>query len=418
MKLNKTQCTIFVSLIIILIGQLSNIVGGNAVLIFSIIITGIYSLICPKDQLLNLTLLLIASNRVLTIGGISAPTVVMMMGVFRLLLNNNLKLRKSMVVAIIILYAFSFITYLNGYSQLLQTTKILIVILFIRNYMGCFSINDMYSNCLEMCTIGCIITCILSILINPSTFYGNTRFSLTDGGGENVLGILCSMNAINLIICILNSKKINKIKYYIYTIFLIIICFITGSRSAIAILGISVFLLIIITSFNLRIKTLVKLLICLLLLIVFFLLLYINNDVFSTFIDSLIYRSQKLANVDISNGRFELWIQYINIFKNNIRFVLFGGLNYYSYGIELVAHNMIIEQIAAYGILGSIVLIYLYLDTFREMKLKFKGNSKMNYIQIIPLTVFIMISMVSHSLLGVPQTMILYICSLCILSRY
>ena len=147
-------------------------------------------------------------------------------------------------------------------------------------------------------------------------------------------------------------------------------------------------------------------------MIIIFIIIYIvskGNNLISIYIDRLIYRMQRLEDNDISNGRFELWDLYLNIFRENSSILWLGGMDYTKFGIEMVAHNMIIEQLAAYGIIGSFILFILYLNIFLNIKIKSNSTIRIVSAGVIPLLSFLIISMFSHTLLGVPQTIMLYI---------
>ena len=137
-----------------------------------------------------------------------------------------------------------------------------------------------------------------------------------------------------------------------------------------------------------------------------------NSNFISDYWDSIMYRITKLQAVDVSNGRYELWKEYLDLFHQQPKYLWLGGLAVGTNGIELVAHNMIIEQIAAYGIIGSVILIFLYITVLRRLVAESLSRVRWNTFRVAPLIALLCVSMVSHTLLGVPQTTMLLICFL------
>lgn len=122
------------------------------------------------------------------------------------------------------------------------------------------------------------------------------------------------------------------------------------------------------------------------------------------------YRITKLQNMDVSNGRFDLWEQYITIFNEHPVYFWLGGLGMGEFGLQYVAHNMIIEQIASYGVVGSVFIFAMYASAVFAIKMFSNCDLKILSFSIVPLAVFLGSSMVSHTILGIPQTTMLFLC--------
>lgn len=405
----KNIFKIFTAVLVILIGIIAEKTGSNHYLIIALAVVIIYSVLCNSSQLFEFALLLVASNRILTIGFISLPAVVMIIGCIRLVINGKIKMKNSFVIGSIFLILESFVTCINGSSQIFSTLKIIIVLYFIQSYTDITDIKKTYVQLVDACATGCIITSVLTVFLNYSSLYNNYRFSLTQSGGENVLGILCSIMILNLLYIILYKTTKNRTRYIIYVGLLGVISLLTGSRSALLSLLIGVFGIFIISCLRQNMKQVAVMIVFGFIIFMIACFLFKGDNLITIYVDRFIYRMQKLGNADISNGRFALWKIYFNVFCEYPAIFLFGGMDYIKFGIEMVAHNMIIEQVAAYGIIGSSILIMLYLNVYRNIKDKSCSRVIPFSIGGIPLVSFFIVSMFSHTLIGIPQTIMLYI---------
>lgn len=401
---------------IILIGEFAEHGRTGILLSIAFLLTAVYSYLCEESQLFYFMLLLVAPNRILTLGPISAPSIVMLVGVFRMVLQKRFRIKPRFLFLSFLLLSVSLLTYINGASQLFSSAKIIIVLCFIYMYTETKHISQTYIELTEACATGCILTSLLTIAINPSSLYDSFRFSLTGSGGENVLGILCAIMALNLIYIVLYSD-VNRLKYITYVGVLVIVGLLTGSRSALICLLIGFIGIFFISLFKRSFKQAFVLLLITFAIVIIGYYSMQGDNIISIYIERFIYRSQKRANNDISNGRYELWAQYIDVFKNNSRILFFGGMDIKKYGINIVAHNMIIEQLACYGIIGSIILVSLYLGVLSGIKELGGAKYRLVSSATVPMIALLIVSFFSHTLLGIPQTMMLLICALGIMEE-
>lgn len=65
-------------------------------------------------------------------------------------------------------------------------------------------------------------------------------------------------------------------------------------------------------------------------------------------------------NGDISNARFGIWSYYINEIVQNKSILLFGKGTIMSSDLNLVAHNLWLEQLYFIGIVGNIIVITMF----------------------------------------------------------
>lgn len=408
-KKNININTLIIASMVVVIGIIAEKSESVFFLGTALLLSTVYACFCNKNYLLIFTLLLIAPNRILTIGPISAPTLVMAVGAVRAAISGKIRLRRTFIISSILLMFVSIFTYTNGNPQVLPSVKIIVVLFFIYSYTETEDMRMTYATLVDACATGCVISFLFTLLLNPASLYGGLRFSMTGGGGENVLGILCAVMILNLLCIILYGKKKKRIKNIAYIVILGVAALMTGSRSALLALLIGIIGIVVVAFCRLHIKQVSLILffaICAALVVWFSMQ---SDNVISGYIDDFIYRAQKLARTDISNGRYELWAAYYDVFRTTPAILWLGGMNISDFGIDFVAHNMIMEQIAAHGIIGSIIIFVMYANVYYGIMLSSRTRIKLFSVKSIPLVTLILISMVSHTLLGVPQTMMLFL---------
>ncbi len=406
---NKKIILICIATIVILIGQLAEIRNSSLLLFFALSLAAIYGMFCDISLLVGLVLMFIAPNRLLTFGPISAPAIVMLVGVIRLSWNGKLHVRLNAIIWSVLMIILSIMTCFNGRSQIIGTFKIFVVLYFIKIYFANDRIDKHYIELVESCSLGCIISSLLTLALNPSALYENVRFSLTGTGGENVHGILCAVMFLNNLNIILYKDDRRRGIHIIGSVGLALICLLTGSRSGVICVAAGLFGFFIFSCLRLRLKQAFILLLFSGVAAIIAYSLMQGNNIIADYVQRFIYRTQKLSSGDISNGRFDIWKMYISALKANPLVLLFGGMDSTSYGIYTVAHNMIIEQIAGYGIIGSLIITLLYIETYRDLAYASKSIIRFSSTGIIPIIAFLIISMFSHTLIGISQTMMLFI---------
>ena len=405
--LKKNIPLFLVSVFLICLGFISNDLNNSYLIIVSFLLATIVSFFLSSEDRFYLLCILLVSNRVLTLNSISILSLIIVIDCFVRLLKNKLNVTKNfMLLSIILIIIVMFSSNFNV-GALLSILKIFLMLIFFYNVFLDYDVKKIYKNSVDFISIGTIFAFLISFLINKDLFINSTRFSLTGGGGENILGIICAIITIHNV-SIIVSSKISFIKV-IEVISLSFIGVVTGSRSFLLALFIGIVIISIAELRKKSLKAQIKYYVFIIILIIVFLIVVKNFSVLNNFYNSLIHRINKLNSNDISNGRFELWYNYINVFKNDYKILLFGSVDYSKFGITMVAHNMILEQIASYGIVGCIILFLQYFNVFSSIikakKIKF---SPLNA-SVAPLTAFIIISMASHSLLGIPQTLLLFL---------
>ena len=112
-------------------------------------------------------------------------------------------------------------------------------------------------------------------------------------------------------------------------------------------------------------------------------------------------------NDDVSNGRFDIWNQYINTFNNNPILWFIGIGDFKKHGIEMMAHNFLIEDIANYGIVGCTLLYSCCILTYRKLKRRF--SSKNSYYLLLPFFIPIIGGITLHGMTNIINISMLFI---------
>jgi len=133
-------------------------------------------------------------------------------------------------------------------------------------------------------------------------------------------------------------------------------------------------------------------------------------------IDVLIMRNENLERSgNISNDRFELWSMYISVFNSDPKLWFIGLGDYTVYNLPKQAHNFLLEDIAAYGLIGVTIL---YLSYRKIYLLQYNMAKQFNKIRpklftMLPFFVPIIGGLTLHGLTNIMNTTMLYLGVLC-----
>ena len=403
------------SIIIIMIGQISYMKSSNILVIVALVLSAFFSSIISTEDLLPLMLCVLPANRLLTYGPISAPTIIMLVALFRNI-RSLLYISKQFFAFSSLLIGYSILTVFNEENVFFDSIKVIVMLLFIYKYVDLNDIKVSHFKYTVFCAIGCLLSSMIVLVVNPSSIFESSRFTFSKNG-ENVLGLICAVMAINLFVILLEKEMTNRLTIIVLSGLLIGIGCMTGSRSFMLALAIGIIGIVIMLILHLQMGGFLKIIILVFSIFIGAFILMKTSDFINSYWNSIMYRIIKLQSVDVSNGRYEIWKQYFDMFEKNPKYLWFGGVAVGTNGIQFVAHNMIIEQIATYGIVGSAILIPLYFTVFKKIACESFSKCVWNSYRIVPLVVLLIVSMVSHTLLGVPQTTMLFICFLAILDN-
>lgn len=148
---------------------------------------------------------------------------------------------------------------------------------------------------------------------------------------------------------------------------------------------------------------------------------FLVSGIGQTMLDALMTRTSVMEqNDDVSNGRFELWALYIATMTAQPMLWLFGLGNYTYYGIEEMAHNFLIEDIAGYGLIGVMLLYTTYIIIYRTLYKNSMSKGKKQRIvlyQLLPFFVPIIGGLTLHGMTSIMNTTMLFIGVLCMTNQ-
>lgn len=186
------------------------------------------------------------------------------------------------------------------------------------------------------------------------------------GNDSNALALQSAFVACLALLIYLRYGAISTISFFGVYVGASVICLMSGSRMGMLLLSIFSSIFFVLNSRNLKKAALVIVVV----IVAFF--LFVQSKVGQSVIDLLVLRTTALSSRgDITNGRTDLWLEYLVFFTENPSLFLFGMGNPMHYGFDNVAHNFIIEGIASYGIIGVLLCMMFILFIGREIKLRF-----------------------------------------------
>jgi O-antigen ligase len=287
--------------------------------------------------------------------------------------------------------------------------KVIIVILFFNDLINR---RELYQN-IHIVIIKATKFLVFGIITSLTASYfitGEiTRIAVYDND-PNMLAIEIVF-AISIYIVFLIKYSLKKTQNILLILMLCALVFLTGSR-----MGFLLLLMVIFLSFVFSLRYLKK-------WTIFFtiglisLMIFFSTDLARNTLEFFIQRNVALISQnDISNGRLDIWINYINIFNANKVLWLVGLGSYTYYGIEMMAHNFLIEDISSYGIIGVILIYLSYIVLFNKLFLNVKKYNKnqfylkrYSFIVIVPLLVPIIGGITLHGLTNIPNILMIFI---------
>ena len=412
---NKTtnRKTIFILLTAVLIAQISETYNipsfklvGAALIIF-------YSIFADEQTILYMLMFIMPTNRLLTFWGVSvnlAVIAIFFVKYFTGKEKNNSKLLLSCLI--FFLYTVNYFFRYSSASEMLEAIKTFMLLFFCLEIYTKRSekLLDLYKNSVMFLSIGLISQVLLSVITNPS-IQTLKRLALSNSSNSNALAIICSY-AIAQIVVMWNSKSIAK-KNNLFVLFVLIglIGFYTQSRTFLINFAICMAWLILPRCRKYFPETIKGWAVVFLVVIGIYGLLNISDGIISERMWGAINRFLEPPRGDVTNGRIEIWNLYMEKFKNDITVLLFGvGIDYNRMGIPMMAHNAVIEQIAAFGLIGSFFVFASYWKVARLIIKKLLDSySFSGYYNILPILIVLSSGMFSHSFMSINTTLQIFL---------
>ena len=412
--LDVKKTTIIIVCMTVFLAQISEKTDNIGYMIIGYLMVFLWTVFNNTYYIFPICLFLLSDNSILDIGGISIQLLLMLIYLFKNFVYNNKKIYSKTFFYAMLISIYSLI-YINlGISYALQGIKLAILIVF---FTECFRNKDNvtlenYFDYIEYASFGLIFSLIIAIIVNPTIMLTTGRIALSEDSNWNMFGILSAiLFSHNFLIYVYSNKKKNlffSIVFVVYTV-------ISTSRTALIVIIVSFLWNIFKISSSKKKNDLTKFLIIVIVVIVVGMIIF--GNIHFTFTDKLIDRIINPRRGDVSNGRFSLWIGYINCLKNNSKMLIFGhgsplvdGIKAINEKTSNVAHNLYIEQMVMYGIVGNIIIILLYLSSYNKIKNDIiMNNHSMNKKYMINIAIIFIVGIFSHLLTSVLVTTELYL---------
>lgn len=212
-------------------------------------------------------------------------------------------------------------------------------------------------------------------------------------GDPNYYGamILICIGSILLIGYILNKNKHRFIYSMLFFIF-VGLGFLSYSKAYTIVIAI-LFVYIIVQLLTLRNKK-VKKLITNISIIMILLFVFLGNDILELIGPALERLTLGISSGDLTTGRDVIYNKYINfIFSSNVQPLIGMGLsNYYIHsGVNATAHNIILEIMVAWGIIGIGIFITLLIYMYKCEKNKYLIKEKKTSLLYMPLIILLIV---------------------------
>lgn len=204
----------------------------------------------------------------------------------------------------------------------------------------------------------------------PSGVFGEGTVVATRFAGlwqdSNAFAVMCLV-ALICLLAIYTRKQISSGLYYVLTVLIIIFSFQCYSKMFfIALAGIIMFLFYGIIKRNGMTGIVTG-------AILFILGMYFVSKYAMPYIEVYLFRFSEATDFEaLTTNRSESWITYITTMWQDMSWIFGNGLGKYSIEGFLVPHNSIIYSIYLNGVVGTIMIIYMYAVAFKQCKRKSK----------------------------------------------
>lgn len=364
-----------------------------------------------QENQLYMIALSLPNTKALALGGISASILICVVAVMWNYIKRNKRASIPMTAIILLFYCIQYLIRSNDVLMgIVMPIKTMVNILFFLLLTSNMKIAQKSFDTGLKASISMFVG-ITSALV--ASIFGNSelggRFTIA-GNDSNMISIEIAFVIAYLSVAYFTRKQISNIAYLGIACALGLMSMMCSSR-----MGILLYIFVIIVSLSLNARRVGKTMMMIVVLGVAgvsFLLLPFGQSL----IDGLLLRMEVLENAaDISNGRFEIWNEYFAVLNSNQLYWLFGLGSYADKGLENMAHNFLLEDIAAYGIIGVILLYSTYVSIYRKQyRLSHIVNPfRWSLYYSMPFFVPIIGSLTLHGLGSIMITTMLYLGVLC-----
>lgn len=363
-----------------------------------------YALLQPIESSLLFIALSIPNTRVLGWLDISASVIICAATAFRILLFNRGRAKKALVVLLMLFIVISaqFCFRPSGITYGVVFPLKMILVLFYFHEIVAFLPREKTSVIKNTCDY---LLCGAIVLVGLSVILGSSSRISAIKNDPNMLAIEMAFIIATYCVLYLKYAIVTQRRFIVIWCVCAAVIFATGSRMGLFLLAM-VFTVTLVMNFRQLGKLLLPI------MIVFIVAsLVLSSDWGNSVVNTLVNRSDAMVSRgDISNGRFDLWTSYYGVLTSNWLNVLFGiGGNYAAYGLESVAHNMIFEDWASYGIIGVLILLLIYFAIYKNIRRHSQIKEKTCIYVWLPLCVPIVGGLTLHGLTSIPNILMLFV---------
>lgn len=311
-----------------------------------------------KLELLGIVFFMLPSNQFINLGSTSIITILVTLYFFKMIVFNKKLICIPLLLSGIILICYSALFGVLGTISLAIKTYLYLFFCLDIFTESSSTIKQKYIVGIQFLVLGIIVSSCISILLQPDIF--NVRFSLTEEQSTNTLGILAGF-AIGCILMLIQNEQINIKSTWLYTIIpLAAVGFMTQSRSFIFTIVIAVVWCLFFFLGKLNKKTNFKFLLLFAGVCLLFFIIMNANEQWTEVMNNAFERIIDPRNNDISSGRFDIWSYYLNDIVQNEYILFFGKGTIMSSSLSMVAHNLWLEQLCLFGLVGNTIVLFMY----------------------------------------------------------
>lgn len=341
--------------------------GYTNISIICSIIYIIFALLQGTENSFVYILFGLSNSHVLNIFGVSNS--VILCCVFSVILfvkEKKIPIFLLFIYLVFLSYSLQFLIRFGDFSSAFLTPIKLFFVsiyfyLYLKTIINSDKIETILYNGLVFSFFAIIINLLISVLMSGS-YRGHVL-----NNDANMLSVECAFFVSIALVLFFRTKLVSTIKLFMIILGLSLCIIITGSRNGLLLL-IIIFVVALIFNFKKISKVFAFYSIFLILI-----LLFIYSDIGRSYVNKIISRIDLLVeDDDLSNGRFALWQQYVNLFNSNKVYWLIGFGRFENAGLTYMAHNGFLEDVFEYGMVGLLLigvsLFYIYLSASRLYK--------------------------------------------------
>lgn len=354
-----------------------------------------YSVAKGEEYSLAFILFGVSNSKLLNIGGASASVLICVLYVF-LAFTKKKKLSISIALlsfAYVLFCSQYFIRYGDFSSSFIMPIKMVFVIL----YFYFFVTNEKIVRKKNRVLLISILYGSIGIIVNLLTSYllkgASGRASVIDND-PNMLAIEAATMLMFIMVFYMKYKWISLKSFTILSLLLGLSIVLTGSRNGFVLLALTFVFSIVL---NIK-KTLKSIFLYIVLAAIVCFIIF--TDVGKGIISTLLFRSEvQLNNTgSIFGERSTIWKQYIDALNSSSRNWFLGFGNYTNVGLNMQAHNFLLEGVSGNGIIGISLLIITFFVVFKEYKKRV--NVKFSLYCLTPAIIVVVGGITLHSLVS------------------